>query len=102
MVLLSHPTGNANSRQALLTFYERKLLAAFYTTVAWDGGSVWNKLLPAGVGRELNRRAYPGIPERLIHTAPMRELCRVALARAGMKSLAERPNSPLSTSGIYR
>ena len=102
MVLLSHPTGNANSRQALLTFYERKLLAAFYTTVAWDGGSVWNKLLPAGVGRELNRRAYPGIPAELVHTAPTRELCRVVLGRAGMKWLTDPANSPFSIPGVYR
>jgi glycosyltransferase involved in cell wall biosynthesis len=102
MVLLSHPTGNANSRQALQAFCERDMLAAFYTTVAWNGGSVWNKLLPVGVGRELNRRAYPGIPERLIHTAPARELCRVVLARAGMKTLAEGPDSPFSVPAIYR
>jgi alpha-maltose-1-phosphate synthase len=102
MVLLSHPTGNANSRQALQAYYERNLLAAFYTTVAWDGGSMWNKLLPQGIGRELNRRAYPGIPERLIHTAPARELCRVVLARAGMKPLADRSDSPFSVLGIYR
>ncbi len=102
MVLLSHPTGNANLRQALRAFYERNLLAAFYTTVAWDSGSTWNKLLPQSLGRELNRRAYPGIPERLIHTAPARELCRVVLARAGMKSLTERPDSPFSAPGIYR
>jgi len=62
MVLLSHVTGNANSRQALLALYERNMLEAFYTTVAWDSGSVWNKLLPANVTKELRRRAYPDMP----------------------------------------
>jgi len=84
MLILSHPTGNANSRQALLALYERNLLDGFYTTVAWNGNSMWNKMLPAGVSRELNRRTYPDIPERLIHTAPVRELCRVLFGRLGM------------------
>jgi glycosyltransferase involved in cell wall biosynthesis len=102
MILLSHPTGNANSRQALLAFYERNLLAAFYTTLAWNNHSVWNNLLPSNVARELNRRSYPQIPERLIHSAPARELFRVLLARFGISALLEIPNSPLSIIGIYR
>ena len=102
MILLSHPTGNANSRQALLAFFEGKMLSAFYTTVAWDGGSVWNRLLPPAVTKELNRRGYPDIPKHLIHAAPMRELCRVFLARLGMKALIEQPDSPFSIFSIYR
>lgn len=101
-MLLSHPTGNANLRQALLTLYERKMLAAFYTTVAWDSSGMWNKLLPARVSKELNRRAFPGIPKHLIHTAPMRELCRVFFSRFGMKLLPEYTNSPFSVMAMYR
>jgi glycosyltransferase involved in cell wall biosynthesis len=101
MVLLSHPTGNANSRQALLALHERNMLAGFYTTVAWDGESAWNRLLPPKIGRELNRRAYPEIPKRLIHTSPARELFRVLCARFGMKALVEENGSMFSVSGIY-
>jgi glycosyltransferase involved in cell wall biosynthesis len=101
MVILSHPTGNANSRQALLALYERNLLAGFYTTVAWDGSSPWNKLLPAPVSRELNRRAYPGIPRELIHAEPAREVCRALLARLGIKAFRGAPGSPFSVSRIY-
>jgi len=99
MLILSHPTGNANSRQALLALYERNLLDGFYTTVAWNGNSMWNKMLPAGVSRELNRRTYPDIPERLIHSAPVRELCRVLLGRLGM-NLGE--GAAFSIAEIYR
>jgi alpha-maltose-1-phosphate synthase len=102
MVFLSHPTGNANSRQALLAFYERKMLEGFYTTVAWNSNSKWNKVLPAGLSRELNRRTYPEIPRRMIHTASVRELCRVLFGRLGMSALAKRPGSPFSISEIYR
>jgi glycosyltransferase involved in cell wall biosynthesis len=101
MVLLSHVTGNANSRQALLTFYERNMLEAFYTTVAWNSQSAWNELLPSSVSKALNRRAYPGIPMRLIHTAPFREACRLLSMKLGIAALYEKHDSPFSISRIY-
>ena len=102
MVLLSHPTGNANSRQALLAFYERNMLDGFYTTVAWNPDSIWNKMLPAGLRTELSRRTYPEIPEGMVHTAPVRELCRVLFGRLGLSGLVKRVGSPFSISEIYR
>ncbi len=102
MVLLSHPVGNANSRHALRSLHERNMLAAFYTTVAWDENSVWNRLLPAKVSRELTRRAFPGIPKELIHTAPFRELWRTLLTRLGMQPSLEKFDSPFSISNICR
>lgn len=101
-VLLSHPTGNANVRQALLALHEREMLSAFYTAVAWNGDAVWNKLLPAEFGRELMRRAFPGVPASLIHTSPARELLRVALSRSGLWGLRHRTDLPFSTEGVYR
>jgi glycosyltransferase involved in cell wall biosynthesis len=101
MVLLSHVTGNANSRQALLAFYERNMLDAFYTTLAWNSQSAWNRLLPASVSKELNRRAYPGIPMRLIHTSPFREACRLLSVKCQLKALYEKHNSHFSISRIY-
>lgn len=101
MVLLSHVTGNANSRQALQSLHERNMLEAFYTTVAWDSRSAWNELLPASMCKELNRRSYPGIPMRLIHTAPVREVCRLLSIRLGIRALYENHDSPFSISRIY-
>jgi len=77
------------------------MLAAFYTTVAWDSNSVWNKLLPRSVTREMNRRAYPDVPRQFIHTVPIRELCRVLFARFGMDAFVQN-DSPFSVPGIYR
>jgi glycosyltransferase involved in cell wall biosynthesis len=96
MVLLSHPTGNANVRNALLALYERNMLEAFYTTVAWNEGSLWNKLLPEGLSRELKRRSYPAIPSSLIHTSELGELARVLSLRLGLRSLSASPDAPLS------
>jgi len=101
-VLLSHPTGNANVRQALRALHERGMLAAFYTAVAWNGDAAWNKLLPLRLSRELNRRAFPDVPSRLIHTSPLRELLRVALGRSGRRGLRPPTDSPFSVEAVYR
>ncbi len=101
MVVLSHPTGNANSRQAMLALFERQMLEGFYTTVAWDGSSAWNRVLPERLLRELKRRTYPQIPMGLIHTRPAREICRVLAGKVGLPLLAEHQRSPFSIAHIY-
>jgi glycosyltransferase involved in cell wall biosynthesis len=100
-VLFSHLVANTNSRQALLALSERNMLAAFYTTLAWDARSAWNKVLPASVREELSRRTYPGIPMRLIHTTPFAEICRVFSARLGIKVLSEKPTSLFSVNRMF-
>ena len=62
-VLMSHPTGNQYIRNALRSMVERGLLAEFWTTVAWDPSSRWNKLLPTGVQRQISRRSFPEAPK---------------------------------------
>ena len=102
MIVLSHPTGNANVRQALLALFERQMLAGFYTTIAWSGGGAWTRILPAGLLHELKRRAYREVPPQLVHTAPLRELCRLVLHKTGVSALVAAPGSPFSAAGVYR
>src|SRR5581483_3129143 len=96
MVVLTHTTGNANSRQALLALYERKMLQAFYTALVWDPASPWNRVLPQGARTQLSRRSFPDVPPSFIHSAPAHELCRVVLERIGPRFLARSPRSPFS------
>jgi hypothetical protein len=63
-VLISHPTGNQNLRNALRSLIENSLLGEFWTTVAWDRDSPWNRLLPSGLRNQLARRSYPDTPNR--------------------------------------
>jgi hypothetical protein len=44
---MSHPTGNANVRQAALALKESNQLAEFWTCLAPDPDSAWMRLLPA-------------------------------------------------------
>jgi len=76
-VLIVHPTGNANVRQAVLALHETARLAAFHTTVAWKSDSFLGRVLPSRYRAILARRGYPGIPPHLIHLHPWNEVARL-------------------------
>jgi glycosyltransferase involved in cell wall biosynthesis len=99
-VVLVHPTGNANVRQAALALSEADALAAFHTTIAWHPGSAFDRLLPAGLRTELARRSYPGIPEALVHAHSWRELVRLLAARKGWRNLTRHETGPFCMDAI--
>lgn len=101
-VLLSHPTGNANVRQALSALYEENILHAFWTTVKWSPGSPFDSLLPSKAIAELNRRSYPQVPKQLVHTRPWREAARLLVGRTGLSKLASKITTALSVDSVYR
>jgi glycosyltransferase involved in cell wall biosynthesis len=86
-VLLVHPTGNDNVRQALLALNQADALAGFHTTLVWQPNAALATLLPAGMLSELDRRSYPEIPANLVYAHPWRELIRLVAQRKGWRSL---------------
>src|SRR6266542_2431248 len=99
-VLLNHPMGNANVREALLALYEHELLAEFWTTIRWDQEWALNAMLPGKLSAELNRRSYPQVPAHLVRTRPWREACRLLALRAGIERWTRRNESPLSVASV--
>ncbi len=75
MILLSHPTGNANVRGALRAFDEVGLLAGYFTTLGFTPEQLAR--MPAGLARRLQRRSYI-LPEDKLSTRPLREALRLA------------------------
>jgi len=88
-LLSSHPTGNANVRQAMLALADAGLLEEFYTTIAAFKGNVPGRLscLP-GLG-ELRRRSYNEVLRPLTRTHPWRECVRLASLRFGWRNLTK-------------
>jgi glycosyltransferase involved in cell wall biosynthesis len=82
MILLSHPTGNANVRALLRGVVAAGLDYRFFTTIACDGNERWLRRLPSGWRSELLRRSYPGLKKR-IYTQPWREGLRLVAKRLG-------------------
>jgi glycosyltransferase involved in cell wall biosynthesis len=84
LLLLSHPTGNANVRHAALGLARAGLLAEFRTCLAVDPAATWLRLLPSSMAGQLRRRAVPEEVRRLAHSRPLRELIRLGAARGGL------------------
>jgi len=101
-VLISHPTGNQNVRNAVASLAERGMLAEFWTAVAWNTQSGWNRLLPSGMRTLLERRAYPDAPGERIRCVPSRELIRLSAGSTAFGRFLTSSERPFSIIGVYR
>ncbi len=83
MLLLSHPTGNANVRHAALGLARAGLLAEYWTCLGVNPAAAWLRLLPSGVAAQFRRRAVPEELRPITHSRAWREIVRLAASRAG-------------------
>lgn len=102
MILLSHPTGNENIRNAALAFQEAGLLGEFWTSLHWRAGSSLDRIVPAGLRAQMARRTFPGLSVERIRTRPFRELGRFAAPRLGLSHLTRHETGFFSVDGVYR
>jgi starch synthase len=77
MILMSHPLGNANVRNAALALSDAGLLAELWTCLQWRPGHYMERLIPRRFVRELSRRSFPVTVRGRIHLAPWREAGRL-------------------------
>ncbi|MFA5983161.1 MAG: glycosyltransferase family 4 protein [Methylococcaceae bacterium] len=102
MMIVSHPTGNQNLRNAVEAFHKANQLIGFYTTVAWNSQSALAKLMPQELGTTLKRRDYSNIPAQLIFTHPLIEACRLLAGKLKLNTLTEHETGIFSVDGVYR
>jgi len=102
MILLSHPTGNANVRQAALALNESNLLAEFWTCFAPNPSAIWMRLLPHSLATRLQRRSLPAALHRKAQTIPFRELSRLLAGNLGLSSLIRPETGIFSIDAVYR
>lgn len=102
MVLLSHPTGNANVAEVAAALHGAELLAGYYTCVHWRPEAAYARFAPASVRAMFERRARVRLPEKLVHSHPARELARNALLRAGRLDLVTGERRLFSIDAVYR
>lgn len=101
-VLISHPTGNQNLRNALRSLVENGMLAEFWTAVAWDSDSQWNKMLPSKLRSQLGRRAYDDVPKDRIKSLPWREAVRLGSKYLPFGNAMCSGERAFSVIGMYR
>ena len=101
MILLSHPTGNENVRQAALAFHEAGLLREFWTCVSWNPDASVNRLLPHALRQQLSRRSFPPSLRAVTRTVPEREMGRLLVSALGLSLFSEHETGPLSIDAVF-
>ncbi len=91
-MVFSHPTGNANAREAALALAKAGLLREFHTTLAFFG---------TGWSGELQRRVYPGELRKFTRRHPWREAVRLAASRMGCNFLTHHEHGWASVDAVY-
>ncbi len=102
MIILSHPTGNENVRQAASAFADANLLREFWTTINWNPDSAFDKAAPLRLRETFRRRAYPEIVRRRTHSLPLREIARLLLGAVKSPFFSEHEIGPLSIDAVSR
>src|SRR5438067_13862007 len=102
MIILSHPTGNENMRQAARAFAEAGLLGEFCTTINWNPEPRFDAILPARLRETFRRRAYPEIVRARTRSLPLRETARLLLGAAGVSLFSKHETGLLSIDAISR
>ena len=101
MILLSHPTGNENVRQAALAFREAELLRDFWTCVSWNPDAAANRFLPRSLQQQLTRRSFHPSLRAVTRTVPAREMGRLLVGALGVSLFSEHETGPLSIDAVF-
>lgn len=101
MILLSHPTGNENVRQAALAFREAGLLKEFWTCLSWNPEASVNRVLPHSWRQQLSRRSFHPSLLAVTRTVPQREMGRLLVGALGLPLFSKHETGPLSIDAVF-
>lgn len=101
-IVFSHPTGNANVREALGGFLRREMLEKFYTTIASFPGNSYSMLGKIKFLSEFNRRSYDAGLQPYTKGMPAKELMRLLSGKAGASALVKHESGMFSVDSVYR
>ena len=101
-VLISHPTGNQNVRNALRSLAENGMLAEFWTAIAWNSESFWSRLLPLALRNQLARRAFTEAPWEQVQMRSAEGGGPLSARPAFVRNLLCSGERPFSIIGMYR
>lgn len=101
-LILSHPTGNANSRAVANSFAERGMLTEFHTSIASFEGSILDRLSSFPGLSEIKRRKFDSKLRSVTKMSPWHEMARLIASKAGMHSLVAHEHGKFSIDKVYR
>ncbi|PYK42515.1 MAG: glycosyl transferase family 1 [Verrucomicrobia bacterium] len=100
MIILSHPTGNENVRQTALAFAEADLLEQFFTTINWNPGSGFDRILPPSLRESFQRRSFPELVRSRTRSRPAREAARLLFGAIRLPFLSQHGRGILNIDAI--
>jgi glycosyltransferase involved in cell wall biosynthesis len=102
MILLSHPTGNANVRAVLAALLDTGMLRQFQTTIAAFPGNLWDTLGRSRWGKDFRRRTFEARLQPLTVQQCTRELGRMLAARLKLAPLIKHETGWFSIDAVYQ
>jgi len=102
MITVSHPTGNANVREAALGLSEAGLLANFYTTIATFPGDLLDYLSNIKSLSEMRRRRYSPKLRKFTKIYPWYEVGRLSSSKLGLHKLITHETGIFSVDSVYK
>lgn len=100
-ILVAHPTGNANTRGAIVGFHQQRILHSFHTCVACFEGSWLYRLAGFSPLREFRRRMFEKSLQGITYTYPFKELMRMVASKTGRKCWIEHETGRFCVDRIY-
>ena len=101
-ILISHPTGNANSRAVVNGLNKAGILYGFHTCIACLKGSLLYRLSGYRLLKEFRKREFDQNLLGKVITHPWRELGRQIAAKFGFVSLLEHEKGLFCIDSIYK
>ena len=102
MIILSHPTGNANVRQVGKSLAEHKLLSKFHTSIAAYPGNFWYRLSGFPILSDFRRRSFDIVLKKHTQLHPWKDLGRAVASKLNLHSLTSHERGKFSVDSIYR
>ena len=100
-IIVSHPTGNMNTRAAIVGFRKQNLLYKFYTCIACFEKSWLYKLSKISFFKEFRRRSYDTTLEKVTKTYPWRELGRQISQKFKFRRFIKHETGIFSVDNVY-
>ena len=102
MILLSHPTGNANVRGILNGLVSEKMLQNFYTSVASYPGNIWHLMGGISSLSEFRKRSFDPSIQPFTEMFPWYELGRMLSKKMKFNNLLTHESGLFSIDSSYQ
>jgi len=100
-ILLSHLTGNANVRNALLGLYKNNLLHSFHTSISIPKNFIFYYLTKFKIFNELKRREFDDSLYKITYQYPLKEIARLLCSKLKLYKLIRHETGSFSVDKVY-